>query len=175
MTEQEFRELSEFLEETPGAVRQLTIDMPERDLKWKPSENELSALEQVCHLRDLELEGYGVRIRKLLTETGPSLPDFDGGRIARERDYNSQEFETALRDFARARKDNISAVETLSPDQLNLSGVLEGVGEITLARLLRLMREHDKSHLEELRLLRERLSGQHQMKSAVLKSSGAPQ
>jgi hypothetical protein len=175
MTEQELRELIEFLEETPLAVRQLTVEMLERDLKWKPSMDELSALEQVCHLRDLELEGYGLRIRKILTEVGPSLPDFDGGRIARERDYNSQDFETALQDFTRARKDNTSTVETLSSDQLNLSGVLEGIGEITLARLLQLMRQHDQSHLEELRVLRERLCGQDQMKNVALKSSAALQ
>jgi hypothetical protein len=175
MREQEFRELMEFLEETPEAVRQLTVELSERDLKWKPSEDELSVLEQVCHLRDLELEGYGVRIRKIMTETRPSLPDFEGGRIARERDYNSQDFETALQAFTRARKENACSAETLSSDQLNLSGILEGIGEVTLARLLQLMREHDRSHRAELGVLRELLLGQHQMKSVVLKSSAALQ
>lgn len=174
MTDQEFHELVEFLEETPGMVRQLTINMSERDLKWKPSESEFSALEQVCHLHDLEREGYTIRIRKLLAENKPSLQDFDGGRIAVERDYNSKDFETALQDFASARKENIGVAETLSSAQLNLSGILEGVGEITLGRLLMLMREHDQSHLEELRDLRERLSGRQTLKSeqrASLKSS----
>ena len=175
MTEQEFSELMEFLKETPAAVRRLTAEVPEHDLKWKPSEDELSALEQVCHLRDLELEGYGVRIRTLLTETNPSLPDFDGGRFVRERDYNSQDFLTALRDFARARTENTGVAETLSSAQLNLSGLLEGVGTITLARLFQLMREHDQLHIDELRVLRERLLGQHQTKSAASNSSAAPQ
>jgi hypothetical protein len=175
MTDQEFHALIEFLEETPEMVRQLTIEMSERDLRWKPSESEFSALEQVCHLRDLEREGYTERIRKFLTEHQPSLPDFDGGRLAVERDYNQQNFETALQDFASARKENINVAETLSSDQLNLSGVLEGVGEITLGRLLIFMREHDQSHLEELRDLRERLPGtKHTLKSekrVALKSS----
>jgi hypothetical protein len=173
MTDQEFHELIDFLEETPEMVRRLTIDMSEGNLKWKPSESEFSALEQVCHLRDLEREGYGVRIRKLLTEHQPSLPDFDGGRLAVERDYNQQNFETALQVFTGARKENIGVAGTLSSDKLNSGGVLEGVGEITLARLFMLMREHDQSHLEELRALRERLPGQHTLKSemsAALKS-----
>jgi hypothetical protein len=177
MTDQEFQELVEFLEETPEMVRQLTIDMSERNLRWKPSEREFSALEQVCHLRDLEREGYTVRIRNLLTKQQPSLPDFDGGRLAVERDYNSQDFETALQDFASARKENINVAGTLSSEELNLSGVLEGVGEITLGRLLMLMREHDQSHRKELRDLRERLPGpQHTLKSEKrvgLKSSAA--
>ena len=173
MTEQEFRELIEFLKETPLRVGQLTAELSERDLKWKPSENEFSALEQVCHLRDLELEGYGPRIRRLLTEAEPSLPDFDGGRFARERDYNSQNFETALQAFARARQEHTLAAETLSSDQLNLGGFLEGVGQITLARLFQLMREHDQSHRAELSVLRERLLGQHKTKSAASNSSSA--
>jgi hypothetical protein len=176
MADQGFHKLIDFLEETPEMVRQLTVDMSERDLKWKPSEGEFSALEQVCHLRDLEREGYTERIRKLLTEQRPSLPDFEGGRIALERDYNQQHFETALEDFAVARKENIGVARTLSSDKLNGSGVLEGVGEITLARLFTLMRGHDQSHLDELRDLRERLSGQRTLKSeksVALKSSAA--
>jgi hypothetical protein len=176
MTDQEFHELIEFLEETPEMVRRLRVNLSERDLRWKPSEGEFSILEQVCHLRDLEREGYTVRVKKLLTENKPSLPDFDGGRFARERDYNSQDFETALQDFAVARKENTNVAGTLSSDQLKLSGVLEGVGEITLGKLFTLMREHDEYHREEISDLKARLSGQHTLQSekrAALKSSAA--
>jgi len=31
------------------------------------------AIEHVCHLRDIERDGYHVRIRRLLTEDNPSL------------------------------------------------------------------------------------------------------
>ena len=157
MIEQEFRDVVRFLEETPGRIRQLTTGMAEGELTWKPSANEFSAVEQVCHLRDLEREGYGARIEKLLTEPRPSLPDFDGGRIAGERDYNRQDFESACREFALARAGNLSVMKALSPEQLNRGGHLEGVGAITLGRLLLLMREHDQSHREELRALRERV------------------
>jgi hypothetical protein len=158
MTNQELQEIVTFLEETPGHIRQLAAEMALQDLKWKPSVDEFSAVEQVCHLRDLEREGYGARIKKLLTENEPALPDFDGSRIARERDYNSQDFESAFQEFALARAENVRVMKTLSPDQLNRSGVLEGVGAITLGKLFWLMREHDQSHREELSELRERIS-----------------
>ena len=157
MTEKEFHDVVRFLEETPKVVRQLTADLANRDLKWKSSEGEFSVIEQVCHLRDLEREGYAARIERMLTENRPSLPDFDGSRLARERDYNSQEFDSALREFARAREENIGLIKTIPPDQLNRSGVLEGVGTITLDRLLLLMKEHDQSHREELNDLRGRM------------------
>src|SRR5215470_1921827 len=46
-----------------------------------------SPVEQCWHLADLEREGYGSRIRRLLDESNPVLPDFDGARVARERKY----------------------------------------------------------------------------------------
>jgi hypothetical protein len=156
MKEAEFQDIVTFLEETPESVRQLTADLAGRELRWKPSGDEFSALEQVCHLRDLEREGYGVRIEKLLTETEPRLQDFEGGRIARERDYNTQDFERAFQDFSLARARNIRLMKSLTPEELNLRGVLEGVGVITLKKLCLLMLEHDQSHREELRALRER-------------------
>ncbi|MBA2731998.1 MAG: DinB family protein [Acidobacteria bacterium] len=155
MIDGEFQEVVRFLEETPERIRRLTVDLTSENLKWKPSVNEFSVLEQICHLRDLEREGYNARIRKLLTEEQPTLPDFDGSRIASERDYNSQDFEAAFQEFALERKENVRVMKALSSDQLNRSGVLEGVGAITLERLCQLMREHDQSHREELSDLRE--------------------
>ncbi len=155
MIDGEFQEVVRFLEETPERIRRLAVDLTSENLKWKPSVNEFSVLEQICHLRDLEREGYNARIRKLLTEEQPTLPDFDGSRIASERDYNSQDFEAAFQEFALERKENVRVMKTLSSDQLNRSGVLEGVGAITLERLCQLMREHDQSHREELSDLRE--------------------
>jgi DinB superfamily len=157
MTEQEFQDVVGFLEETPESIRQLTAAFVGQGLRWKPGVNEFSALEQVCHLRDLEREGYAERIKKLLTENQPSLPDFDGARVARERDYNKQDFQSALQDFALARAENVRVMKSLSPDELKRSGVLDGVGAITLEKLLLLMSEHDQSHLKELSELRERI------------------
>lgn len=158
MTAQEFQAVVRFLEETPANIRQLIAGMTLQDLRWKPSGEEFSVVEQVCHLRDLEREGYSERIKKLLTEQQPTLPDFEGGRIARERDYNRQDFETAFQEFARERAENVRVMKTLSPEQLSRSGELEGVGAITLGKLFLLMREHDQSHRDELSDLRERIS-----------------
>lgn len=157
MTGQEFQDITRFLEETPEDIRRASAGLADKDLRWKPSGDEFSVVEQVCHLRDIEREGYTARIGKLLTENQPTLADLDGSRLARERDYNSQDFETALGEFARERRSNVRIIRTLTPDQLKLSGELEGVGLITLERLLLLMREHDRAHREELSVLKARL------------------
>jgi hypothetical protein len=152
-----FRGAVAFLVETPETLRQLTIGWACDELKWKPSGGEFSALEHVCHLRDLEREAYGARVEKMLGENEPLLPDFDGARAAAERDYMRQDFERAFEDFSVARAENLRVAKSLSAEELARRGVLEGVGAITLRDLFLLMREHDRAHLKELKKLRGRL------------------
>jgi len=155
----DLRDVIEFLEETPVVFRKLAQGLADHDLRQKPAGDQFSFVENACHLRDIEVEGYAARIRKLLAEDRPQLADVDGARLARERDYNSQDFGAALADFERARAENVRAVGRLSAEQLGRAGTLEGVGQITLGKLLRLMREHDEAHRRELVELRERIAG----------------
>jgi len=157
LTQQDFQSLAQFLEETPKLVQQFTDGLSESDLRWKPSAREFSVLENMCHLNDIEREGYAVRIRKLLNEDEPFLPDIDGPKLAQERSYNNQVPEEALQGFIQAREGNIDKLKGLLPDQLDRRGTFENVGAITLGDLLTMMREHDESHREELSRLRETL------------------
>lgn len=157
MTLEEFQSLVEALEETPRIIRQLTDDLAGNERTWKPSPEEWSALEHVCHLRDIEQEGYAARIDKLLRETHPFLVDIDGGKLAAERSYNSQDMRAALDAFARARRQNAAAIKDLTLDQLNRSGMFESVGTVTLGRLLLMMSEHDRGHLQDISAIREQL------------------
>ncbi|MFL6209757.1 MAG: DinB family protein [Pyrinomonadaceae bacterium] len=149
----ELQTLIAFLAETPAVVQRLTTDLSVAEQRWQPAPAEFSALAQVCHLRDIEREGYTVRLRRLLAEDEPMLPDIDGGQLARERDYQSQDFNTARAAFADARRANVALVNTLAPAQLARAGTLAGVGQITIARLLELMRAHDEGHRAELQAL----------------------
>jgi DinB superfamily len=110
----------------------------------------LSPVEQCWHLADLEREGYAVRIRRLLTEDNPALPDFDGGRIARERDYRSRSLQDGLTAFRRARTENLTALRRLSTSEWQRRGTQEGVGEIGLCDVPSMMAEHDAAHRAEI-------------------------
>ncbi|HYJ46702.1 MAG TPA: DinB family protein [Pyrinomonadaceae bacterium] len=153
--EREFRALLGFIAETPQIVRELARGLAPDELKRKPSASEFSFQENVCHLRDIEREGYTVRIEKLLREHEPVLPDIDGAQLARERDYNGQDFEAGLEEFASLREKNVAALKGLSPESLSRAGTFEGAGRVTLKRLARMMREHDEAHRAELKGLGE--------------------
>lgn len=161
MTQEEFQELVGQLAGTPRVVRQLIGDLKEDDARWKPGNEEWSVLEHLCHLKDIEQEGYAVRIEKLIHETEPYLADIDGDRLAVERSYNSLDLEQALHLFTLARQQNVEAIKVLPLEALNQSGTLETVGPVTLGRLLLMMREHDEGHLQDIGALRERLRIRH--------------
>lgn len=156
MPSDDLQDIVDSLATTPETVASLVNRLSNRQLRFKNSPEEFSALENVCHLRDIEIEGYGERIVRILNENEPLLPDVDGGRLAVERDYNSQSLELFLQDFALARGRNIELLKGLSASQLKREGTLEGVGIISLQTLLQMMRDHDDDHIRELGVIRKR-------------------
>lgn len=109
-----------------------------------------SPVEQCWHLADLERDGYGVRIRRLLTEDEPVLPDFDGERVARERDYKSLSISEGLAAFRLARAENLTALRRVSDDEWERRGTQDGVGRVGLCDVPAMMAEHDAAHRKEI-------------------------
>ena len=142
------------LEGFPTALRGVITGLPDEVVRRKKSRTEFSIVENVCHLRDIERDGYSVRLRRLLDESQPVLPDIDGARLARERDYNSQLIKDAIEAFSNERMANVARIRALRPEQLNRTGHLETVGPVSVEELLGRMQEHDREHLELIEGLR---------------------
>ena len=109
-----------------------------------------SPVEQVWHLADLEREGFGVRIQRLRTETNPHLPDFDGAKLAQERNYRALSLAEGLLAFEAAREANLRTLETLSPEAWSRSGTQEGVGSVSLCDMPTFLHQHDQAHVAEI-------------------------
>jgi hypothetical protein len=142
------------LEAMPRFLETIASAFPGDKSRRRPVQEDFSFVENVWHLADLEREGFGVRIHRLLSETRPELPDFDGARIARERDYRARDLRAGLAEFSRARKDNLASLEGLTSEERARSGVQAGVGPITLAEIPAKMAEHDRSHRKDIEALR---------------------
>ena len=65
---QELSEIIAFLEETPEAVRRLSEGLGADELRARADDGSFSFVEHACHLRDIEREGYGARIERILRE-----------------------------------------------------------------------------------------------------------
>src|SRR5262245_19080715 len=109
-----------------------------------------SPVEQCWHLADLEREGYGSRIRRLLEEPDPVLADFDGAQTARERNYLMRPLGEALEQFRAARAENLGALRRAEAGDWLRPGVQEGVGPVALCDIPHMMAEHDDIHRAEI-------------------------
>ncbi|HEY6242677.1 MAG TPA: DinB family protein [Pyrinomonadaceae bacterium] len=142
--------LLDVLARTPSEVAGLVNAVPKDHRRTRPTPEEFSVVENVCHLRDIEVDGYAQRITRILNETNPTLADVDGARLAIERDYNNQELAPALETFRQTRERNVGLLRNLAEGDFDRQASLQGVGEITLRKLIVMMNEHDEGHLDEL-------------------------
>jgi len=137
--------------------------LPLADLTLRGPGDTFSPVEQCWHLADLEREGYGLRIERLLHETAPALTDFDGARIAKERDYRSRSLAAGIAAFKDARAANLARLRAASEEAWLRAGTQEGVGPVALCDIPAMMAEHDAGHRAEieiwLRTYREAHSG----------------
>jgi hypothetical protein len=121
----------------------------DEELRFKPSPDAFSLLEHACHLRDLEREGYVVRVRRMIAETRPALEAFDGAAIAAQRDYLAQDAKAAAQEFAAARRELVGLLAPLTETDLAREGTFDGE-PITLRDVIAMMVEHDRGHRGEI-------------------------
>ncbi|HWN81076.1 MAG TPA: DinB family protein [Candidatus Udaeobacter sp.] len=124
--------------------------LPAADLTLPGPGGAFSPVEHCWHLADLEREGYGVRIERLLAESAPALPDFDGARIARERNYRAQSLAEGIAAFGAARAANLARLRAVSGPAWLRAGTQDGVGPVALCDLPAMMAEHDAGHRAEI-------------------------
>ena len=82
--------LIEQLQDFPAQVARFVAAFPTARMRERPSAGGFSLVEHLCHLRDLEREGYLHRIRRILEEDLPELAEIDGSTLAIARDYQRQ-------------------------------------------------------------------------------------
>lgn len=166
MNRRDFETILLTLESTPALVSRAVASATPAQARMRPAQGGFSLVENVWHLADLEREGYGNRIRRILCEDGPALLNFDGDRFARERCYQDRDIEMGLTLFTRARRQNLDTFARLFPADWKRSGAQEGVGRITLADIPRMMAEHDRSHGAEISDLMAIIRGERPSESA---------
>ena len=142
--------LLETLEQMPQYLEQQFRSLTAAMIRQQGADGSFSPVEQVWHLADLEREGFGLRIERLLSETEPRLPDFDGAAIAVARRYRSLSLTEGLAAFRQARQRNLARLRTIATDAWTRSGQQQGVGRVSLCDLPGLMSQHDAAHRGEI-------------------------
>ena len=139
---------------TASRLDLLIVGLTESQLRHKPDPESFSIKESVLHLRDIEMQAYGPRLRRILTEKNPLLPDVDGTRLASERRYNEQSMAPAVEEFRQAREECVGILRRVTAAHLTRIAQMEKVGSMTLAQLIGRWCEHDEEHLAAVEKLR---------------------
>lgn len=142
------RQLEQFYDAIPPSHKDWT------PLSWEgiPSEN-FTAIAQICHVRDIEIDGYHVRFQRTLSEANPVLESLDGYVLEKERDYAAAEAQEVLAAFRAARIKTMAMLSGVTPQQLDRTAEFEGYGELTLRSLVHYLCSHDQQHLSGLQWL----------------------
>jgi hypothetical protein len=143
----------------PDRLERCLAAFPARRMMWAPPSWEgipsetLTPLEQACHVRDIEREGYLLRFRRLLAEDDPLLASIDGYALVRERGYAQDDAGRALAAFRAARLETLELLRGLEPAQWQRRGRFEGYGAVTVRGLAHYLCSHDYQHLAGLQWL----------------------
>jgi hypothetical protein len=153
----------ESLRAFPEALRAFIATVPKEALDWRPNSwegipsEELTIRQQLCHLRDIEADGYIVRFKRVLAEQNPTLASIDTYALIEPRNYDRTDTVTAIDAFAAARKKTMEILAAVTPADFNRRGTFDGYGDVTFAGLVHYLASHDQQHLAGIQWL----LGQH--------------
>ena len=138
--------------------------IPDEYKQWAPASwdgvpsEPFTAIEQVCHVRDIEIDGYHVRFRRTLDEHDPVLAAIDSEALALQRRYATQDADAVFWSLRAARAQTVALIIALRPEQLARSAVFEGYGPVTLRALVHYLCSHDQQHLAGMQWLLGKIS-----------------
>jgi hypothetical protein len=147
------------LESFPAELEKHYAAFPAEFVNWAPPSwdgvpsEPFSAIEQICHVRDIEIEGYHVRFSRTLNEDQPLLPSIDSEAVARERSYDKADAARVFAEFRAARAVTVSLLRCLDESKLDRGATFEGYGPVSLRGLVHYLCSHDQQHLAGLQWL----------------------
>jgi hypothetical protein len=149
----------EALAQFPQQLEKHFSAIPKDQAHWKPQSwdgipsEPYSAIEQLCHVRDIEIDGYQVRIQRTLDEDNSFLPSIDGDKLARDLAYASADADQVLAQIRGARAKTVRLLGDLSAAQFERTAHFEGYGDVTLRGVMHYWCSHDQQHLAGLQWL----------------------
>ncbi len=119
-------------------------------LSRRPDEQNWSAKEIICHVRDTE-EYFLSRFQMIISLDEPKFSPADAGRWAAERQYLRHDVGEALMAFRQRRRETLSFSKEIKPGQWQRTCLHAIRGRMTLRDYLNLLAGHDRNHLDQIK------------------------
>lgn len=137
------------LEADAQAIAALVGATSDAQARWKPTPEDWSILEVVCHLADEEREDFRARMDTILHRPGESAPPIDPEGWVTERWYNQRDLAGTVADFRAERARSIAWLESLAAPDWD-SSYDTRFGPLRAGDLLASWVAHDLLHIRQL-------------------------
>jgi hypothetical protein len=131
----------------PQLLREAVKGMSREQIVARPVTGKWSTLEVVCHIADFEIVGAD-RIKRVIAEEKPTLPDGDEKLFAARLSYHQRELEEELHLIGAVRAQVSRILRTLSDGDFDRIGNHTAAGPLTLAQLVQRGANHIEHHLK---------------------------
>jgi hypothetical protein len=132
-------------ERLSDAIAGLSLDQ----LNFKPSPEAWSVKEIAVHLADTEIVAV-YRMKAVLSETNPTLLNFDQDNWAARLRYSEADMGQALEQFKVLRESFLPTLTALKDADWERIGTHNQVGVLTMAQLLEKFVRHVDTHLDQI-------------------------
>jgi hypothetical protein len=133
----------------PERLRAALQRVPAEARQWRPSPEEFSVHEVVCHCADSETNA-AVRIRYLLAEPEPVIVGYNPPNWAARFGYASHPLDAALAAVEAVRANTVPILRTLPEQAWQTAGRHTEHGRYTADDWLRIYSDHVEEHIAQI-------------------------
>ncbi len=133
---------------TPVVFRALFDGQPDEAVERRGVEG-WSAKDVLAHLISIQGPAIVERVRRMVDEDVPALPDVDEKVTLQESGLRERPARELVVTFAEKRRIAVDFLRGLTPDRLRRRGVHSLAGEITVADAIHHMAYHDLLHIAQ--------------------------
>jgi hypothetical protein len=141
------------LRQSAAAIVALAQGVTVEQAQWKPTPEEWSLLEVICHLHDEEREDFRQRLDLTLHHPEADWPPIHPSRWVTERAYNQRDLPTMVAAFTQERDRSLTWLDTLSHPDWSATHTHPVAGKMTAGDVLGAWVAHDHLHIRQLNQL----------------------
>jgi len=153
-----------FTAQTPEIIDLMSMGLSEEELHLRPAPDQWCMVELVCHLTDVDMLALRKRIQAMMEKDRNPIPAIDPDSLAEKNRYIKRSFAEAMAGFRDIRRESLTTIQEVNPEDWNRVGLHPRFGEVSLGSWIVAWFFHDSSHMRQLlnrrmHLLREWVGG----------------
>ena len=141
------------LEVNSAVFKSILENIPDEQVRWKPSPEKWSLLEVINHLYDEEREDFRQRIKNIFIDPLKVWASIDPVKWVTDKEYDKREMKASLDNFLAERNKSVEWLKNLASPDWKAAYKHPKLGEISAEKLLANWLAHDYLHIRQITFL----------------------